>query len=141
MLGRMLRHIIVTAVLVIAWSTLIGYWADSTAGAVKGVFQGLVVAAAVAVGLVFPTLDGRTRFSRQFPAATQADSVERQVFVTASSATFVDVIGLALVSSAFVIVYPDLVPAAVLLLGTVGVALVDFGIRYGLLRRNLVGSE
>lgn len=136
----MSRHIIVTAVLVVAWSMLIGFWDDSTAGAVKGIFQGLVIAAAVAVGLVFQTLDARTRLSRQFPAVTQEDSVERQVFIAAASATFVDVIGLALLFSALVIVHPDLVPAAVLLLGTTAVALVDFGIRYGMKRRSLVAS-
>lgn len=140
MFGKMLRHIIVTAVLIVAWSMLIGFWDDSAPGAVKAIFRGLVIAAAVAVGLVFQTLDARTRFSRQFLAATQEDSVERKVFVAAASATFVDVIGLALLSSAFVIVHPDLVPAAVLLLGTTAVALVDFGIRYGMMRRSLVAS-
>lgn len=140
MLRRMFRSIVIMAALVIAWGVFTGFMVDSAAGALRGAFQGLVVAAAGAISFVIMTLDARTPLSRQYPALSQPDSVERQVFVASSSAAFVDMIGLALLSAALVMTYPELFNAAPLLIGIVVVALVDFGIRFGLQRRSLVGS-
>ena len=74
----------------------------------SGALQGLVIAVAVALAFLLQTLAGRTPLSRQCAGLTQPESMERQVFVAASSATFVDLIGLALLSAALVIAYPDL---------------------------------
>jgi hypothetical protein len=141
MLTRTLRNIALTTALVMAWAVYVGYSTEPAGGAARGALQGLVLSVAMAIGIVIQTLAGRDRFSCGYSAATQPDSVERQVFVAAASGAFVDMMATALVSAAFVIVYPDLVPAAALLIGIVVVSLVDFGIRYGLHRHSLVGAN
>jgi len=137
----MLRNIAITAAVVMAWAVYAGYSTDAAAGAVRGALQGLVLSVAMAIGIVIQNLAGRGRSMRGYPAVSQPDSVERQVFVVAASGAFVDTMATALVSASFVIACPDLVPSDALLIGIVVVSLLDFGIRYGLHRRSLVGAS
>lgn len=143
MLRRSLRTVFMTAVIVMVFGAIIGFAGQpgGVFGAFVGTLRGLILAVAVGIYFFFRTLDARTPESHGPDGVTAPDSVERQMFVAASSRTFVDVVGLAAILTAIVVLSPTTIPAAPLVMGLFVVSLVDFGIRYGWQRRHLLGAE
>lgn len=128
MLARVTRTLVATAVILAALGGVLGaaLGRDPRAGGLDGVLVGLAVAVAVGVHLLVRSAAGRG-VEASSPEAAE-DSVERRVWVAASSGAFVDAVSvLALV--ALVGLWADGPVVRWLPLAGLAVVLADLGVR------------
>jgi len=142
MLARTSRTLAATAVILVVTGCLLGVLLgdDAPADGLDGVLVGLAVAAAVGVHLLVRSAAGRG-VEAATPEAAE-DSVERRVWVTASSGAFVDAVSVLVLVVLVVLVglWADGAWARWLPLAGLVVVLADLGLRARRAWRRQVGD-
>lgn len=114
---------------------------DSLRGLASGMTVGVLLSAALAIVYVFRTLDARTPESRDSAATSNIDSIERQMFIGASSRAFVDSIGLAALLAALAVIGQEKFITWPVIVGFFILMAMDFSFRFLLLWRKIVDAK
>lgn len=139
-LGKSLGWMTATAVILCS-----GFGAMAVDDHLRGLFSGLIVgvllSAALAVVYTFRTLDARTPESRDSAATSNIDSIERHIFIGASSRAFVDSIGLAALFAALAVLGQESFVAWPAIVALFVLMILDFTIRFAVAWRRSVDAE
>ncbi|MCC9068104.1 hypothetical protein [Arthrobacter cryoconiti] len=137
---RLIRRIVITLLASVAFYAFLGSLGTASGGILKDALDGLIIGVAASLTFFFHTLDARTPAAIGVAAITEDDSVERKIFLLASSKAFVDVISSTAMFAAFLIVFPNAFSPGYAALAVVLLALADVGIRYRILWRRFAGA-
>ncbi len=114
---------------------------DHLSGLVSGLVTGVLLSTALAVVYTFRTLDARTPESRDSAATSNIDSIERHIFIGASSRAFVDSIGLAALFAALAVMGQESFIAWPAVVALFVLMVLDFVIRFAVAWRSSIDAE